>query len=287
MKFTKLQGAGNDFVLVESTDANKEWRQSAIDMCDRHYGIGSDGLLVLLPSEIGDVRMRVFNTDGSEAETCGNGLRCVARYIIEKGMVNPASNQILIETISGLNKVNLPKNARGLPRIQVNMGIPRLKADEIGIAVAPDNGQKLDINPTLRYLTNIEGQDILLNFVSMGNPHAIYFAQQPVADFPLSQIGPKVEKLAIAHRGLNFEIARVINRGQIEVRVWEKGVGETLACGSGSCATAVAAQLNDYIDNNVDIILPGGTLHVEWDGTGDILLSGPAEIVFTGEWPDK
>ena len=139
----------------------------------------------------------------------------------------------------------------------------------------------------MNYPVTVDGKALLLNFVSMGNPHAVYFWQQPVSDFPLSQLGPKVERLAIFPNRVNFEVANVISRQQIEARVWERAVGETLACGSGACAIAVAAQLHGYIDNKVDIKLPGGILQVEWDGVGEVLLSGPAEVVFSGEWPNE
>jgi len=138
----------------------------------------------------------------------------------------------------------------------------------------------------LSYPVTVNGIDLLLNFVSMGNPHAVFFQQSPVADFPLTQLGPKVEHLSIFPRRTNFEVARIINRKQIEVRVWERGAGETLACGSGACAVAVAAQLYGYADKKVDIKLLGGTLQIEWDGAGEVLMSGPAERVFTGEWPE-
>ncbi|MEE9398751.1 MAG: diaminopimelate epimerase, partial [Dehalococcoidales bacterium] len=133
---------------------------------------------------------------------------------------------------------------------------------------------------------NVDGTDLLLNFISMGNPHAVYFSQHPVADFPLAQLGPKVEHMAIFPNRVNFEVARVLGRKQIEVRVWERGVGETLACGSGACAVAVAAQLCGYVDQKVDIKVPGGVLQLEWDGKGEVLLAGPAEKVFSGDWPD-
>ncbi|MFC1986879.1 diaminopimelate epimerase, partial [Chloroflexota bacterium] len=144
----------------------------------------------------------------------------------------------------------------------------------------------VDIKSIMAYTIAVNGRELHLDLVSIGNQHAVCFYQDPVCDFPLSQLGPKVEKHDVFPAGVNFEVARVVNRKQIEARVWEKGVGETLACGSGACAITVAAQLRGYIDNQVDIKLPGGILQVEWDGIGEVLLSGPAETVFTGEWPD-
>ncbi|MBA7672187.1 Diaminopimelate epimerase [subsurface metagenome] len=163
------------------------------------------------------------------------------------------------------------------------MGKPKFVTKDIPVAI--EQGENLvDIKLMLSYPVTIEGKELLLNFVSMGNPHAVYFCQHSVSDFPLSHIGPKVEHLAIFPNLMNFEVARVVNRQQVEVRVWERGVGETLACGSGACAVAVAAQRQGYIDSLVDIKLAGGILRVEWNGVGEVFLSGPAEVVFTGEW---
>ncbi len=166
------------------------------------------------------------------------------------------------------------------------MGKPILEAKDIPAVIEPSQKDTVDIKPILSYLVTIDGQELLLNLVSMGNPHAVYFWQQSVSDFPLSRLGPLVEQHQIFPNRTNFEVANVISRQRIEVRVWERGVGETLACGSGACAVAVAAQLHGFIGNKVDIKLPGGTLEVEWDGIGEVLLSGPTEVVFTGEWPD-
>lgn len=284
MNFTKVQGAGNDFILVDGSGMQRDWSQTAIAMCDRHFGVGADGLLLVLPSEVADLRMRIFNSDGSESNACGNGLRCLVRYVLEKGLVRVGARQMLVETASGTRKVNLHRITDEVTRIQVSMGEPRFGAEDIPVAIEPGEGNILDIKQMINCPVTIEGRELLLNFVSIGNPHAIYFWQHPVADFPLSQVGPKVEQHKIFPDKVNFEVARVISRQQIEARVWERGVGETLACGSGACAIAVIAQLLGYADSKVDIKLPGGILDVEWDGVGEVFLNGPAEIVFTGEW---
>jgi len=284
MKFTKLQGAGNDFVLVEANEVNLEyWSQMAVTMCNRHFGIGADGLLVLLPSHLSDFQMRMFNPDGSEAEACGNGLRCLARYVIDKGLASAESQEISIETIAGIRKAKIHRLGSKPVKIQVGMGEPKFGAKDIPVV---ESGL-VDIKPLANCQISIKDKDILLHFVSMGNPHAVYFWQYPVSGFPLSQLGPEVEQHKMFPSRVNFEVANVISRGQIEAKVWERGVGETLACGSGACAVAVAAQLLGYIDNKVDIILPGGTLEVEWDKVGEVLLGGSAEIVFTGEWSNE
>jgi len=286
MKFTKLQGTGNDFVLVETSDEGRDWSKLAVTMCDRHFGIGSDGLLLLLPSNNADFRMRMFDPDGSEAEACGNGIRCLARYVYDEGMINAGADRISVETIVGVRQLKLNKEDDQLISIQAGMGKPAFKAEEIPVEIEQGREKIVYINNMMSYSVNIDGMNLPLNLVSMGNPHAVYFQESPVADFPLSRVGPKVEHSVIFPRRANFEVACVIDRSEIEVRTWERGAGETLACGSGACAVAVAAQLRDYVDNKVNIKLLGGTLRLEWDGAGEVLMTGPAETVFHGEWPD-
>ena len=286
MKFTKLQGTGNDFVLVETSDEKHNWSKLAVAMCDRHFGIGSDGLLLLLPSHDADFRMRMFDPDGSEAEACGNGIRCLARYVYDNDMIPASANQLSVETIAGVRQLKLNKENDNLISIQAGMGNPIFEAEDIPVHIEQGREKIVYINSVMSYPVGIGSIDLLLNLVSMGNPHAVYFQDDPVADFPLSSIGPKVEHLAIFPRRTNFEVARVLNKREIEVRTWERGAGETLACGSGACAVAVAAQLNGYADSKVNIKLLGGTLQLEWDGAGEVLMTGPAETVFYGEWPD-
>lgn len=284
MNFTKMQGAGNDFILVEAGNISHDWSQMTVAMCNRHFGIGADGLLLVLPSDIADFQMRILNPDGSEAEACGNGLRCLARYVVDTGLANAGAQEISIETAAGIRIVKIYRATGKLDKIQVGMGKPKFGAKDIPVVIGPG---LVDIKPMLSYSIAMGTKELLLNFVSMGNPHAIYFWQHPVSDFPLSELGPEVEQHKIFPNRVNFEVARILSRQQIETRVWERGVGETLACGSGACAVAVAAQLLGYIDNKVEIKLPGGILDVEWDRVGEVLLSGPAEIVFSGDWPDK
>jgi diaminopimelate epimerase len=279
MNFTKLQGAGNDFVLVEA-DGKRDWSRLAKAMCHRHFGIGADGLL-LLSLDKKALKMRMFNPDGSEAEACGNGLRCLVKYALEKGMVSAKAAEIPVETIAGIRKARLHSEGKTII-IQTGMGEPKFSAKDIPVTLESKPNE-----PILDYPLAIDDRKLVLSFVSMGNPHAVCFTEKPVAEFPLSQVGLKVERHSMFPKRTNFEVARVLKRNQIEARVWERGVGETLACGSGACAIAVIARLHGYIDNNVDIKLLGGTLSVEWDGMGEVYLSGPAEIVFSGEWPDE
>ena len=285
MDFTKMQGAANDFVLIES-DAQRDWSKLAIAMCDRHLGIGADSLLLLLPSARADFKMRIFDADGSEAETCGNGIRCLAKYVFEKGCTSPAAEEITIETIAGISRVRLEKKDGRLVKIWANMGKPEFSADRIPVTIKSGEGCVVDIKSILCYRVTIEGIDLALNCVSMGNPHAVHFCQELVSEFPLSRIGPKVEKLPVFPNRINFEIARVLSPNHLEARVWERGVGETLACGSGACAIAVASKLLGFTEQKVDIKLPGGILDAEWNGAGEVILGGPAETVFEGKWPE-
>jgi diaminopimelate epimerase len=286
MKFTKVQASGNDFILVEADKAQRDWSQLAIAMCDRHFGVGADGLLLLLPSNKADFKMRMFNPDGPEAEACGNGLRCLVKYVLEKGLVGESSRRIRVETMAGTRKAGLEETGGKAASIKVSMGKPKFGTGEIPVVIEP-GGEVFDIKKMLGYPVTVENTKLLLNLVSMGNPHAVYFGQHPVYEFPLSKLGPKVENLPIFPKRVNFEVAQVVSRRKIEARVWERGAGETLACGSGACAIAVAARLNGYVDNKVDIKLPGGVLGVDWYGAGEVYLSGPAEIVFIGEWPNE
>ena len=286
MKFTKLQGTGNDFILVQTSDEQCDWSKIALAMCERHFGIGSDGLLLLLPSGKADFRMRMFDPDGSEAEACGNGIRCLARYVYDNGMISAGTDRISVETIVGIRQLKLNIANSRLISIQAGMGEPVFQEREIPANIEQSREKIVYIKSMLSYPVNVGGIDLMLNLVSMGNPHAVFFQDNPVADFPLSAIGPSVEHLAIFPRRTNFEVARVINRREVEVRTWERGAGETLACGSGACAVAVAAQLHGYADSDINIRLLGGTLQLEWDGAGEVLMTGPAETVFCGEWPD-
>ncbi|MDP2730073.1 MAG: diaminopimelate epimerase [Dehalococcoidales bacterium] len=286
MKFIKAQGAGNDFVLMETDDTRPDWPRLAIEMCDRHYGIGADGLILLMPSEKADCKMRVFDSDGTEAEACGNGLRCLVKCFVDSRLAGSDCSEISVETIAGIRKARVYRKDGKVTKVQASMGVPKFASKDIPVIIEPGETKVVNIKSMLNYTVTVDDQELPLNLVSMGNPHAVFFWQHPVDDFPLLQLGPKVENLAMFPSRVNFEVARPLNRRKIEARVWERGVGETLACGSGACAITVAARLHGFIDNKVNIKLPGGILEVEWDGAGEVLLSGPAETVFSGEWPD-
>jgi diaminopimelate epimerase len=286
MDFTKMHGAANDFVMVDGRNMKRDWSKLAIAVCDRHLGIGADSLIILLPSKKADFGMRTFDTDGSEAETCGNGIRCLARYVLEKGLVKPDIEEITIETVATVNRVKLERKGGRVVKFWANMGKPRLTAEKIPVNLKAGRGEFADVKSMISYKDTINGMELTLNLVSMGNPHAVYFSNEPVADFPLNKIGPLVENLPIFPNRVNFEVVRVLDNKHIEARVWERGVGETLACGSGACAITVASKLCGYTESKVDIKLPGGVLNAEWNGNGEVVLGGPAVVVYEGKWTD-
>jgi diaminopimelate epimerase len=285
MDFTKMHGAANDFVMVDARKIKRDWSKLAIALCNRHLGIGADSLIILLNSDKADFGMRTFDADGSEAETCGNGIRCLARYVLEKGLVSPDIEEMTIETVATVNHVKLERKGKKVVKFRANMGKPRLAPAQIPATLKPGK-DAVDNSGMLSYRVRVDSADLTLNLVSMGNPHAVHFTREPVADFPLSKIGPLVEKLPVFPNRINFEVARVLARNRLEARVWERGVGETLACGSGACAITVASKLLGYTESKVDIKLPGGVLNAEWNGNKEVVLGGPAEVVFEGRWPD-
>lgn len=285
MNFTKLQATGNDFILVDARNIERDWSMLAKDICHRYFGVGADGIMLVMTSNSASLKMRLFNSDGSEAEVSGNGLRCFAKYVIDRHIV--PGPDLTVETLAGIRTIWSSMSQGKVSHVKVNMGKPRFKTEDIPVLI--DKPQKnrggVDIIPILDYPLTAGVKKLELSFVSMGNPHAVSFLSQPVADFPLAKIGTHVENHPIFPERVNFEIARVLNQNKLEARVWERGAGETLSCGSGASAIAVIAKLKGYIDNEVDIILPGGNLSLKWDGIGEVYLSGPVEEVFTGEWP--
>lgn len=284
MNFTKLQATGNDFILLDARKMEQDWSKLARDICHRQFGIGADGLILVIDSDTANLKMRLFNPDGSEAEVSGNGLRCFAKYVIERKIAPEPG--LTVETLAGIRTIQASISQGKVSRAKVNMGTPRFKAEDIPVLIdKPQKGRgEVDITPFLDYPLDIAGIKMSLSFVSMGNPHAVNFLSQPVADFQLSEIGPKVENHSIFPERVNFEISRVIDRNRIEARVWERGAGETLSCGSGACAIAVIARVKGYTDGEVDIMLPGGNLTISWDKVGEVYLTGLVEEVFSGEW---
>jgi diaminopimelate epimerase len=279
MDFTKLHGTGNDFVVVDARKSDRDWPALARMVCDRHFGVGADGLIAAARSDRADIRMRIFNADGSEAEMSGNGMRCLAKYAADGGLVTPRDGEFDVETGAGILRVRVTSEAGKVVAVREGMGAPRLDPAEVPVA--------LDAPPPI---TDVEveaaGWPVRFTAVSMGNPHAVHFQDGPVADFPLHRVGPAMEHHELFPRRTNFEVVRMLDRTHAEMRVWERGVGETLSCGSGASAVMVAARLLNLVDGALELRVPGGVLQLEWDGEGEVILSGPVVEVFRGEWPE-
>lgn len=278
MKFAKMHGAGNDFLVVESTGEERDWASLSATMCERHLGVGADGLMLVLPSSKADFRMRLFNADGSEAEVSGNGVRCLVKYAVERGIAAAKDDRVTIEAVHDVLKAQVFREGGKVVRARLSMGQPRFEPQEIPL--------RADVKaPVLDYEIEVETKHIPVSCMSIGNPHAVHFVDGDLSEYPLESIGPKVEQHPAFPARVNYGVARVVSRELMDVRVWERGAGETLACGSGCCAAMVMAHLKGYVAGTVDIAQPGGLLTVEWDGSGDVYLTGPAELVFEGEWP--
>ena len=280
LPFWKMHGAGNDFVVLASKDVEAPWGALAERVCDRHFGVGADGLIVALPSEVAELRMRILNADGSEAEMCGNGIRCLVKFALDGGLVEARDGTVRVETIAGVLTAEATRGADGsVERVRVGMGVPRFEPSALGALVEQEP-------PLLDLPLEAAGEERRATLVSMGNPHAVLFSDEPVAGFPLERVGPALEQHPLFARRTNVEVVRVRDRSRLEMRVWERGVGETLACGSGASAAVVAAWLHGAVDGEVAVELPGGTLSIGWDDAGEVTLAGPAVKVFEAEWSD-
>jgi diaminopimelate epimerase len=274
LKFTKMHGCGNDFIMLNgfAEELPSDMGKLAKRLCDRHFSIGADGILALYPAEGYDFEMRIFQPDGSEAEMCGNGIRCAAVFAQQEGIVS--TNALRVKTLAGLICPTILADESPTKMVQVDMGMPRLAGAEIPCTV--------DAKTVLEQPIQAGGKDFRFSAVSMGNPHAVIFIDAPPQDFPVTQYGPLLETHACFPAKANIEFAQVIDRQNINVRVWERGCGETLACGTGACATAVAAILTERADSGVNIHLPGGTLHICWQGES-VQMTGAAEATYSGE----
>lgn len=277
LRFTKMHGAGNDFVFLDGIDAPlPKIAPIAARLCDRHFGIGADQLLVLLPAvdKSADFRMVIYDADGSEVEMCGNGIRCLHLYVRSRGYTK--KDEIAVETTGGIVR---PRSDGNL--VRVDMGEPVLAPAKIPTRLAAPGGDPA--GPVLRAPLEIDGVRYEASAVSMGNPHCVIVVDDPET-FPVEAVGRKIEAHAVFPNRVNVEFVRPEGRGRIRQRTWERGTGETLACGSGACAAAVACALNDLTDRAVEVVLRGGTLHINWDEkTNHVFMSGPAEEVFTAE----
>ena len=283
MKFTKMHGCGNDYVYVDCTkEVIPNISETAIRVSDRHFGIGSDGLILIKASDVADFEMDMYNADGSRGKMCGNGIRCVAKYVYDHGLTDKTT--ITVNTLSGIKTLKLTVEDGKVSRVRVDMGEPELipaqvpvKASVLGLA--DDRREAIVAEPL-----EIKGRSYDITCVSMGNPHCITFIGEDVRDFPLEEVGPVFEKHELFPERVNTEFINVIDKDHLRMRVWERGSGETLACGTGACAVAVASYLNGFTGRSVDIELLGGHLEVVYDEkTNHVFMTGPATEVFSGE----
>ena len=278
MKFTKMQGLGNDYVYVNCLKEKiADPPELARKISDRHFGVGSDGLIMINPSDKADFEMEMYNADGSRAEMCGNGIRCVAKYVYDYGLTD--KTYISVETLAGIKYLDLTVENGKVSLVKVDMGQPILEPEKIPVAV---KGSRVVDEPLL-----VDGKEYRMTCVSMGNPHAVIFVDEGVKNLPLEKIGPSFENHTCFPKRVNTEFVRVIDRHTAEMRVWERGSGETLACGTGTCAVAVACVLNGLTEDAITVHLLGGDLYIEWDREKNtVYMTGPAEAVFDGEWPE-
>ncbi|HLP91425.1 MAG TPA: diaminopimelate epimerase [Nostocaceae cyanobacterium] len=277
IEFTKYHGLGNDFILIDNRSSSTPIikPEQAVELCDRHFGVGADGVIFALPGEKGaDYTMRIFNSDGSEPEMCGNGIRCLAAFLTELEGVNRTKDYYRIHTLAGEMIPQLTSDGQ----IKVDMGLPRLLAGEIPTTLVPADSKV--INQPLE----VAGKTWDVTCVSMGNPHCITFVED-VAAIALENLGPQFETHSAFPQKTNTEFIQVVNRNYLKMRVWERGAGITLACGTGACASLVAGVLTEKCDRTATIELPGGNLEIEWSEVDQkVYMTGPAERVFTGQY---
>ncbi|MEK0313180.1 diaminopimelate epimerase [Cohnella sp. 56] len=274
MQFTKMHGLGNDFIVVHGEQAlPADAADRAVKLCNRYFGIGADGLVYILPSERADFKMRIINSDGSEAEQCGNAIRCVAKYVYDNGLIE--RSEITIETLgAGVQPVQLEVEDGRVRRVRVDMGEPILNGLDVPTTI--------DANPVMAQSVTVDGREFKFTAVSMGNPHAVIYVDDAVG-FDLAVWGPKLETHALFPRKINVEFATVNSGEQVDMRVWERGAGPTLACGTGACATLVSSVLNGLTGRAATISLAGGDLFIEWsEDNNRVYMTGPAEAVYTG-----
>lgn len=278
MKFTKMEGIGNDYVYVNCFQEQiEDPRRVAVKVSDRHYGIGSDGLILIKPSDVADFCMEMYNADGSQSEMCGNGIRCVAKYVYDYGLTDQTS--ISVETLAGIKYLDLKIEGGKVAMVTVNMGQPELIPAKIPV--------KSDKDILVNESVTVGGREYKMTCVSMGNPHCIVFVEDTEA-FPLEEIGPQFENHDIFPNRVNAEFIQILDRKTVNMRVWERGSGETLACGTGACASAVACILNGLTDEEITLHLLGGDLLVHWDREKNLVyMTGPATVVFDGEIADE
>lgn len=277
MKFTKMHGCGNDYIYIDCfKETVKDEKQAAIFLSDRHFGVGGDGIILIKKGKTADFEMVMYNADGSRAEMCGNAIRCVAKYVFDNGYTDKTS--FSVESMGAVKYIDVNVENGVVVSAKVDMGAPVLKGDDIPVNIHKDK--------VVCEKITVGGREFDMTCVSMGNPHAVMFIDESPKDFDLNYYGALFEKNTdVFPNRVNAEFAKVTDKNNIEMRVYERGTGETLACGTGACATAVAAMLNGLVDHDVTIHLLGGDLKIYWSGKEEdsVIMTGPAAYVFTGE----
>ena len=275
LKFTKMHGLGNDYVYMDAINQKIENRSElAKFVSDRHFGIGGDGLILICPSEVADFRMQMFNQDGSEAEMCGNGIRCVGKFVYDKGLTD--KENITIETLAGIKTLEMKVDNNKVQEVKVDMGEPILEPEKIPVTFSK--------RPVKDLKLNILDRNFTFTCVSMGNPHSITFIDEDVEKFDIQKYGRLIEVDKTFPNKTNVEFVNIIDNKTLKMRVWERGAGETLACGTGACSVAVAGVLNGYTSREVTVNLLGGNLKINWNGIDNhIYMTGPATTVFEGQ----
>lgn len=281
MMFFKMQGLGNDYVYIDCINGKEpiDIKNLTNRLSNRHFGVGSDGLILLCKSKVADLKMRMFNSDGSEAQMCGNGIRCVAKLAYELGLI--CEEITTIETLSGIKTLKLNIVNGKVKTVEVDMGAPILEATKIPVS----SSAKIE-DKKVKAEVKVKNKKIELTCVSMGNPHAVTFVNN-IKNFKVAEYGPILENADIFPEKANIEFVEVVDKNNIKMRVWERGSGETLTCGTGACSSVVASRLNGYTDRKVNVQLLGGNLEIEWKPNNHVYMTGPAVTVFKGEWIDE
>ena len=282
VEFTKLHGAGNDYIAIDGRGIDRDWGALSKAMSALAFGVGSDGIVLVQDSDVAQIRMRVYNPDGSEAEMSGNGIRLFSKFVVDRKFVLPEDNGLTVETGGGVRVVWPTMQDDKMVAAKVAMGEPTFIPAEIPVELAAIG----DLEILKDFPIRAGGYDLKITCLAVGNPHAVVVMKDPVEDFPLTEVGPHVEHHELFPNRINFEIVNVINRSKIRTRIFERGAGETMSSGTGSTAAASAARAHGLVDNTVDVIVDGGILRISWDETGQAYLEGPAVEVFTGVWPD-
>ncbi len=282
VEFAKLHGAGNDYIAIDGRGIDRDWGALSKEMSLLAFGVGSDGIVLVQDSEVAQIRMRVYNPDGSEAEMSGNGIRLFSKFVIDRKIALPPEDGMTVETGGGVRTVWPTMEGDKMIAAKVAMGVPTFVPSEIPV----DTTQIGDLDIIKKFPIQAGDRELEVTCLAVGNPHAVVVMEESVEDFPLVAVGPFVESHKLFPNRINFEIVNVISRSKIRARIFERGAGETMSSGTGSTASAAAARAHGLVDDAVDVIVDGGVLQISWDEKGEAFLEGPAVEVFTGVWPD-